>query len=282
MGRARKRSRGDAWMPLWVGDFLRDTGHLSAAEVGAYILLLMAGWTRGGALPADEMRLRSLARLDARSWRASRDTLLAFFYRDGDTYRQRRLDQELAHSQGLVDQRRAAGRASAAQRALNARSTSVAPSVATDAPANAQQTARPSPSPLEIPESSLRDASGPPAAPPAAAHPLLHDVRTALWTEGLARLRRLTGKPDRAARAMLGKLLKRAGDDCALVQAVLVQAEMDRPGMPEPWLLAAIDTRMGRGAAALGRAQAEEPRWGWPSIFERQAEDGVIDIEAEG
>lgn len=69
------------------------------------------------------------------------------------------------------------------------------------------------------------------------------DARTALWTEGLARLRRLTGASDRSARAMLGRLCRDARDDCALVSCLLFEAERDRPGDPSAWLVAAIRSR---------------------------------------
>jgi hypothetical protein len=135
----------------------------------------------------------------------------------------------------------------------------------------------------ECPESSLRSDSGPAALPPSAA-PLLHDVRTALWTEGLMRLRRLTGKPDRPARALLGRWLKAAGDDCALVAAVLVQAEMDRPGMPEAWIAAAIETRMGRGGGASGARRHARGDNSWEPIFGGGGEvvdAGVVDVDWE-
>jgi hypothetical protein len=137
---------------------------------------------------------------------------------------------------------------------------------------------------VEAPSSSLRSDEGPPAPPPAAVAPLLHDVRTALWIEGLSRLRRLTGKGDRAARSLLGKLLSRAGDDCSLLQAVLMQAEIDRPGDPEAWILACIDARLGRRVSAAPR-RGRDTSWLDRSIFDdnKDAPRGpIIDMAAEG
>ena len=36
------------YMQLWIADFIGDTLHLSDAEVGQYILILMAMWRNGG------------------------------------------------------------------------------------------------------------------------------------------------------------------------------------------------------------------------------------------
>ena len=122
--------RQDTWMPLYIGDYLRDTGHLTVAEHGAYFLLLIQAWTRGGSLPADSERLRILTKMDARDWKRSQGTVMEFFTRDGDTFRHKRVDREIAIAATTTEQRRAAGKASAqareAQRRGNARSTSVA------------------------------------------------------------------------------------------------------------------------------------------------------------
>lgn len=92
------------WMPLYVADYLADTGHLTAAEHGAYLLLIMHYWTRKG-LPKDERQLARIARLSPEEWSASRDTLAALF---GEGWTHKRIDGELARCDEISDKRRAA------------------------------------------------------------------------------------------------------------------------------------------------------------------------------
>ena len=51
------------WMPLYVADYLANTGRLSAAEHGAYLLLIMQYWT--GRLPDDDTQLARIAWITA-------------------------------------------------------------------------------------------------------------------------------------------------------------------------------------------------------------------------
>lgn len=80
------------WMPLYVADYQADTAHLSTAEHGAYLLLIMFYWTKGG-LPKDEEAIRRITRMSNRQWSQSRDVLKSLF---GDEWRHKRVDDELA------------------------------------------------------------------------------------------------------------------------------------------------------------------------------------------
>lgn len=69
-------------MPLFVSDFLGDTLDLGPAEVGAYMLLLMAQWNRNGdSLPSDEKKLRLVCRC-GREWPKVWAVISRYFERD--------------------------------------------------------------------------------------------------------------------------------------------------------------------------------------------------------
>ena len=51
------------WMPLFWGDFLANTMHLSAQEAGAYLFLIAHAWENEGKIPADKVRICRIAHL---------------------------------------------------------------------------------------------------------------------------------------------------------------------------------------------------------------------------
>jgi uncharacterized protein YdaU (DUF1376 family) len=107
-------SRADTWMPLYVGDYLADTMHLSAEEHGAYLLLLMHSW-RTGALPDDDKTLAAIARVSLKVWRAGLGgTIRAFFSPSERGLVQLRLERERERAGANTQKRRAAGAAGAA------------------------------------------------------------------------------------------------------------------------------------------------------------------------
>lgn len=109
-------ARADAWMPLYIADYMRDTPHLSVEQHGAYFLLIMACWTRGGKLPNDPRQLAQIARMSPHSWRKSSDVLLEFFRVDGAIITHGRVLKELGRAAELSAKRSGAGTGGAASR----------------------------------------------------------------------------------------------------------------------------------------------------------------------
>lgn len=95
----------DLWMPLNVGDYLADTGHLSTTQHGAYLLLLMHYW-RKRELPTDDKQLAAIAKLPLRIWLDMRETIQAFFF---EGWRHKRVEAELQKRMEVSEKRAAAG-----------------------------------------------------------------------------------------------------------------------------------------------------------------------------
>jgi uncharacterized protein YdaU (DUF1376 family) len=93
------------WMPLYVGDYLGDTGHLTTAQHGAYLLLMMHYW-RKGELPDDDRQLCKITKLPLKTWCEYRATLQVFFY---EGWKHKRIDAELAKMMRVSEKRAIAG-----------------------------------------------------------------------------------------------------------------------------------------------------------------------------
>lgn len=87
--------RPDSWMPLYWGDYRRDTAHLSAAEHGAYLLLIGHYWTTRCPLPDSDAQLARIAAMTPSEWRRARATVAAFFDVANGEWRHGRVDKEL-------------------------------------------------------------------------------------------------------------------------------------------------------------------------------------------
>jgi uncharacterized protein YdaU (DUF1376 family) len=68
------------WMPLYVGDYLGDTGHLTTTQHGAYLLLMMHYW-RKGELPDDDKQLSKITKLPLKVWTEYRETIAGVLLR---------------------------------------------------------------------------------------------------------------------------------------------------------------------------------------------------------
>jgi uncharacterized protein YdaU (DUF1376 family) len=93
------------WMPLYVGDYLGDTGHLTTTQHGAYLLLMMHYW-RKGELPDDDRQLSKIAKLPLKTWCDYRATLQDFFH---EGWKHKRIDAELEKMMRVSAKRAIAG-----------------------------------------------------------------------------------------------------------------------------------------------------------------------------
>lgn len=157
-------------MPLYVGDYLKDTMHLSTEEHGAYMLLLMASWTRGGRFPDDDVVIARLAASDLRAWRRMRPVIAPFFEIEAGEWFHPRVLRELERAHKLSEKRKVVGslggKASASKRQANAQAIAQ-PNAEAIAQAKVgdllKQKARPSPS--QSPTTSVHEPSLPSPLP---------------------------------------------------------------------------------------------------------------------
>jgi uncharacterized protein YdaU (DUF1376 family) len=103
-------------MRLYVADYLADTLHLTTAEHGAYLLLLMAMWRAGGKLPVDERKLAKIAHCAPDEWPAVRAVVIPLFKRTGGSISHKRVTKELRRYEAVVEASQKAGIASAAKK----------------------------------------------------------------------------------------------------------------------------------------------------------------------
>lgn len=167
--------KADTWMPLYVGEYLADTTNLNTEQHGAYCLMLMAAWKRGGRLPDDDQQLASITKMSPAKWRANRGVLAEFFQIEGGTLRHKRVTEEREKAQSISDKKALTGKAGADKRWQKdgkpdgeGDGKPIAKAMA-NAMANASQTDAPSPSPLPVPSEHGEEAAAAalsPAAPP--------------------------------------------------------------------------------------------------------------------
>lgn len=186
--------------PLWTDAYLADTGELTTLEHGAYLLLLIAMWRAGGALPNDDDKLRRCTRLQPRQWIIVRPVLMQFLTIDGDLVVQGRLQDE--YMRAIEKSRKASQSARAKYRKTN-----------TPHPANASSGQSESPATISIStntSSSLRSDEQPTPIEKATPRSVLSAVLDKDHVDAVLDHRQRLRKPltVRAAEIMAGHLRK--------------------------------------------------------------------------
>lgn len=220
-------------MPFYPADYLRDTRHLTTAQHGAYLLLIMEYWIKGK-LPEQDRQLARVACMTVAEWKIAKPVIQAFFH---DGWKHKRLDRERARSEVKHSARQEAGKKGgiAAARSRQRNSNAM--------PSSSQ--------PEKDSEAYASGASAP------------DDPRTRLFREGLGTLARITGKGPDACRRFIGKCLKAASDDAIVVLGLIEDAERNRVADPSAWIAAHLkgpsnDKAAGSLIAAFDRIIAED------------------------
>lgn len=112
----------NAWMPMYWGDYMRDTAHLTPFGHCAYLHLIGHYWVTGAPLPDHDEKLRRIARLDRGQWKKTREDVAAFFEIDGGLWRHTRIEAELVKSDDRKSKFFERGKSGGLARAENARS----------------------------------------------------------------------------------------------------------------------------------------------------------------
>lgn len=98
-------------MPLYTGDYLRDTRHLTPLKHGVYILLLMHCWDQKGPLPLDEQECAGIANCrSADEIEAMRYVLQRYFTKMEDGFYNHRMNKEVSRSEAVSMARSDAGK----------------------------------------------------------------------------------------------------------------------------------------------------------------------------
>jgi uncharacterized protein YdaU (DUF1376 family) len=138
----------DHWMPLYIGDYLADTTHLTPAQHGAYMLLLMYYWVNGPPPDEDEV-LCQITRANPAEWqKCIKDTVSKFFRIENRLWLHKRVEIEKARAEHLCRVRKAAGQSGGIKSASKRQAKHQA-----NAKQTGQQNPTPSPSPSPSPSS---------------------------------------------------------------------------------------------------------------------------------
>lgn len=100
-----------AYLPLFTGDYLRDTRHLTPMKHGVYLLALMHCWDSKGPMPLDEQEAAGICNCrSADEIDALRYVLKRFFIHTDDGHYNKRIDSEITRSSVISGARSAAGK----------------------------------------------------------------------------------------------------------------------------------------------------------------------------
>ena len=221
-------ARADTWMPLYWGDYARDTGHLNAAGHGAYLMLIKHYWCSGAPLVDDDEELWRIACCDSKKeWLRLRPRIARFFCAENGILRHGRIDRELAKAAALSAAKAEGGRKGAAKRWPSDGKTNGIP-MANPPISQWQDDAQ---SQLQSPSSV--GSNEPPAGKPASRDPIkaIFDRGVAVFAKG--------GVAEPQARSLIAKWRRDAGDPA--VMAAIMDCEKEAAVEPISYFVKCVE-----------------------------------------
>lgn len=134
-------------MPMYWGDYLKDTMHFDALEHGAYILLIAHCWMNDGKAPNETRKLLQITKLKGMKGALERlDSVLKKFELVGNDWTHKRVMHELSRAREKKQKAKESGRLGGAARQANAKAIAKATPIAKR---KRNESSSPSPSILE-------------------------------------------------------------------------------------------------------------------------------------
>lgn len=130
----------NAWMPMYWGDYLRDTGHLGTIEHGAYLLLIGHYWVTGKPLPDDDYQLRHIAKVSGHNWKKIRNIIENLFEIKDGYWFHARIEGELKRLVKISDLKAEAGRKGGLKTQADARKEDKQTATPSQSPSQSQST----------------------------------------------------------------------------------------------------------------------------------------------
>lgn len=106
----RAKQKPDAWMPVYIGDFLAETAHLSCELKGALMLVRFAMWKGGGKVENHDGQLAAITGLGLKKWKSAKPMLMGFFQVSDNWLFDKQLAEEYQHACEVYEKRVASGK----------------------------------------------------------------------------------------------------------------------------------------------------------------------------
>lgn len=135
------------FMQFYGSDFVGDTLHLSAEQIGAYMLLLIAMWNARGQLPNDDRKLARISRLSLHKWRHVWPDIAPMFSVSDDEISHKRVKKEVERLDTFSQKARENGKRGGEAKALKDKEAALAKATKSPQPKSSIVRATPEPEP---------------------------------------------------------------------------------------------------------------------------------------